>query len=159
MNEMFEDCSSSRLHIIDVSHFDTSQVTDMSHMFDSCFSYFSVSGGTLDLSNWDTSQVTNMSYMFNDCKYLDAIRLSEKFKTSRVIDMSYMFDENECLTFDHPERDYIEHWDVSNVINMDFMFYRSRLVYLDLGGWNVSKVKSHDSFRFFNVILTEPNWP
>ena len=54
---MFDACSG--LQTLDVSNFETSQVTDMSSMFDACSGL-----QTLDVSNFDTSQVTNMRGMF-----------------------------------------------------------------------------------------------
>ena len=50
------------LQTLDVSNFETSQVTDMSSMFDACSGL-----QTLDVSNFDTSQVTNMRGMFFLC--------------------------------------------------------------------------------------------
>ena len=43
----------------DLSHFDTSSVTNMKYMFYGCSSL-----QNLNLSNFDTSSVTNMKYMF-----------------------------------------------------------------------------------------------
>ena len=55
MNSMFEKSAATSL---DLSSFDTSNVTDMSWMFE-------ISAATsLDLSSFDTSNVTNMSWMF-----------------------------------------------------------------------------------------------
>ena len=80
MNHMFYWCS---IDILDLGSFDTSKVTDMSCMFNYCKT------NSLDLRNFDTSQVTNMSRMFADCK-AKSIDLSS-FDTSQVTDMSDMF--------------------------------------------------------------------
>lgn len=57
MSRVFYNCLA---HSLDVSCFDTSNVTDMSYMF--CFlNYLST---PLDISNFDTSNVTNMRQMF-----------------------------------------------------------------------------------------------
>ena len=53
MSNMFSNCSS--LTGIDLSSFNTSNVTNMLQMFFACTSLES-----LDLSNFDTSNVTNM---------------------------------------------------------------------------------------------------
>ena len=47
---------------IDLSAFDTSEVTNMGGMFTGCSSLTN-----LDVSNFDTSKVTNMSNMFLNC--------------------------------------------------------------------------------------------
>ena len=69
---------------LDISHFDTSKVTDMSYMFYSC------QASKLDVSHFDTSSATNMHYMFCDCqaKELDV----SHFDISNVKDFSYMFE-------------------------------------------------------------------
>ena len=60
---MFFWCSS--LTNLDLSSFNTSNVTDMSHMFSSCSSLTS-----LDLSNFNTANVTDMQSMFELCSSL-----------------------------------------------------------------------------------------
>lgn len=51
--------------------FDTSNITDMSYMFNYCSGLTS-----LDLSNFNTSNVTNMSYMFSNCSNLTLLDVS-----------------------------------------------------------------------------------
>ena len=54
---MFEKCFSSTR--INLSNFNTNNVTNMSFMFKECSSLTSI-----DLSNFNTNNVTNMEYMF-----------------------------------------------------------------------------------------------
>ena len=54
---MFDYCES--LKSIDLSSFNTNNVTNMSHMFLGCKSLESI-----DLSPFNTNNVTNMSYIF-----------------------------------------------------------------------------------------------
>ena len=63
MRGMFYGCSS--LTNIDLSNFDTKNVTDMGCMFDGCSSLTNI-----DLSNFDTKNVTDMGSMFSGCKSL-----------------------------------------------------------------------------------------
>ena len=63
---MFDGCE--LLKTIDVSHFDTKSVTNMSFMFYGCKSLISV-----DVSNFNTQLVTNMSDMFHNCESLTTI--------------------------------------------------------------------------------------
>ena len=90
MKAMFASCSS--LTALDLTSFDTSQVTDMKSMFEGCVSLTS-----LDLSGFDTSQVWDMSGMFNNCSSLTTLDLSS-FNTSQVTDMIAMFCECSSLT-------------------------------------------------------------
>ena len=82
-NNMFTYCSS--LTSLNLSNFDTSQVRNMNCMFYSCSSLTS-----LNLSNFDTSQVSNMNCMFYDCSSLTSLNLSN-FNTSQVTSLSSMF--------------------------------------------------------------------
>ena len=63
LDNMFASCTS--LTSLDLSNFDTSNVTDMLGMFYRCETLTS-----LDLSNFDTSNVTDMDGMFRFCEAL-----------------------------------------------------------------------------------------
>ena len=75
----------SQATTLDVSNFDTSNVTNMISMF----SWSKAT--TLDVSNFDTSKVTNMSYMFYDFTNLKTIYVSNKFNTDKVTSSTNMF--------------------------------------------------------------------
>ena len=109
MSGMFEGCSS--LTSLDLSNFDTSNVTDMGGMFYGCSSLTS-----LDLSNFDTSKVTDMSGMFEGCSSLTSLDLSN-FDTSKVTHMWEMFSTCSSLT----SLD-LSNFDTSNVETMQYMF-------------------------------------
>ena len=115
---------------IDLSVFDTSEVTNMGNMFADCSSLTS-----LDLRSFDTSQVTNMSSMFDSCHGLTSLDVS-KFDTSNVINMYSMFSHCRSLT----SLD-VSKFDTSNVINMYSMFSHCRsLTSLDVSNFDTSKV-------------------
>ena len=59
--------------------FDTSQVTDMSHMFLGCMGLTS-----LDLSNFNTSRVTNMHRIFDSCTSLETIYVGSGWTTANL---------------------------------------------------------------------------
>ena len=56
---------------ISTGNIDTSECTDMNHMFCGCESLAS-----LDVSKWNTSQVTNMGSMFYNCSKLTSLDVS-----------------------------------------------------------------------------------
>lgn len=123
---MFSGCN--KLLSLDLSNFDTSNVTSMASMFNNCASLTS-----LNISNFDTSNVTDMSNMFKRCVTLTSLYLSN-FNTSNVTNMSYMFSEcSELLSLD------VSNFDTSNVGNMREMFsYCYALTLLDLSSFNTS---------------------
>ena len=67
--KMFYQCD--KIIEINLSKFNTSQVTDMSNMFAWCGLLSS-----LDISNIDTSKVINMGYIFYRCTDLNSLNLS-----------------------------------------------------------------------------------
>ena len=131
---------------LDLSNFDTSQVTDMQFMFSGMSSLT-----TLDLSNFDTSQVTDMKYMFRDMSSLTALNLSN-FDTSRVTNMEVMFYGMSSLT----SLD-LSNFDTSQVKYMNYMFsYMSSLTTLDLSNFDTSQVAYMNSM-FSGTSLTSLN--
>ena len=131
--EMFKDCVS--LETIDMSGFDTSNVTTMYCMFDGCNNLTS-----LDVSSFDTSKVTNMSAMFDGCNNLTSLNVSS-FNTSNVTTMAGMFYNCKKLT----ELD-VSGFDTSNVTSMYYMFLGcNSLTSLDLSNFNTSNVTTMTS--------------
>ena len=115
---------------LDLSNFDTSKVTNMSHMFHDASSL-----ATLDLSSFDTSKVTDMSWMFRNVPNLTTLDLSS-FDTSKVTDMSWMFRNVPNLTTLD-----LSNFDTSQVTNMFAMFNgMSNLTALNLSSFDTSKV-------------------
>ena len=100
------------LTTINLSNFNTSQVTRMYRMF-SGMSNLAI----LDLSSFDTSKVTIMYYMFSDMSSLTTLNLSN-FNTFQVTDMSGMFSNMSSLTTLD-----LSNIDTSNVKDMSYMFY------------------------------------
>ena len=156
---------------LDLSNFDTSQVTDMNAMFDGMSNLT-----TLNLSNFDTSQVTNMSFMFYDMRNLTSLNLSN-FDTSKVTDMGYMFGvmlnlntlnlsnfdtskvtdmQNMFSSMHNLTSLNLSNFDTSKVTNMRYMFNGvSNLTTLDLSNFNTSKVTDMQSmFNHMSNLTT-----
>ena len=120
----------SKITSLDVSNFDTSKVTNMSHMFNSMHNLSS-----LNLSNFDTSNVKEMYNMFYDMFNLNTLNLSD-FNTSKVIDMRQMFSGVRSLT----SLD-VSNFDTSKVTDMSNMFSgMHNLTSLNLSNFDTSKV-------------------
>ncbi|WP_348921944.1 BspA family leucine-rich repeat surface protein [Enterococcus rotai] len=128
----------NKLTTIDVSNWDTRNVTNMSYMFASASKLT-----TLDVSNWDTSKVTSMFAMFRDGNSLTSLNTSN-WNTSSVTNMADMFrDANSLTTLD------TRNWNTSNVTDMSYMFHYTKcLTTLDVSNWDISKVKN--TLKMFN---------
>jgi surface protein len=72
MYGMFEGCS--KLTSLDVSNFNTTNVTDMYGMFEGCSNLES-----LDVSKFNTANVTNMSSMFYGCSTLKTLYCNDSW--------------------------------------------------------------------------------
>ena len=76
---------------LDISGFNTANVTDMGGMFGGC------DVTKLNLSGFNTANVTNMNDMFSTCYKLTYLDLSG-FDTAKVTDMEGMFNRCKALT-------------------------------------------------------------
>ncbi len=114
---------------IDLRNADSSNVTDVSYMFE-----WQYNTQSIDFTNFDTSNVTNMQGMFANWYHVsDPIDISG-FDTSKVTDMSYMFEACADDSFD------VSSLDTSNVTNMAGMFEWGAFDSLDLSNFDTSKV-------------------
>ena len=125
MSQMFEGCT--RMTALDLTHLDTQNVTNMSHMFLACIGLTN-----LDLTTLDTQNVTRMDSMFSGCSGLTNLDLTP-LDTQKVTDMRYMFSDCSSLT----NLD-LTHLDTSKVTDMSYMFYDcSKLSTLSIGEYFV----------------------
>ncbi len=142
MRGMFIYCKA--LTSLNLSNFDTSNVTNMGQMF-----YYCPSLTTLDLSSFSTSNVTNMGQMFYYCPSLTTLDVSN-FDTSKVTNMSYMFYNCRALTTLD-----VSHFDTSKVTNMNNMFHGCQsLTALDLSSFDTSNVTDMSSMFYYCTALT-----
>ena len=132
MRDMFSNMRN--LTSLNLTNFNTSKVTDMRAMFASMYNLTS-----LNLTNFDTSQVTDMRSMFYGTS-LTSLNLSN-FNTSKVTDMVKMFAYMSSLTTLN-----LSSFDTSRVTNMGSMFdSMSNLTTLNLSNFNTSKVTNMSS--------------
>ena len=111
MSHMFYMCSNVGLTTLAVSQFNTSKVTDMSYMF-GCWEGAPSYVTSFNLSGWDFSKVTTVNRMFDRCQYATTITFPERTKWSRIEDMLYMFSNCYRLTRDQLKI-IIAEWDFS----------------------------------------------
>ena len=135
---------------LDVSGWDTSNMTSMYNMFCNMQKLTE-----LDVSGFDTSKVTNFESMFNNCSSLTSLDISG-FDTSSATILKQMFTNTNLTTLD------VSKWDTSNVTNMHRMFLNdSSLTALDVSGFDVSKVTDFE-YIFCNckkvATLDVSNW-
>ena len=107
--QMFHGCTN--IISIDLSNFDSENVTNMNYMFSGCKNLKNI-----DISGLNTDNVTKMSYMFYMCWNIKDLDLSS-FNTEKVKDMSGLFCQCQMKNLD------ISFLNTKNLINMSHMFY------------------------------------
>ena len=149
-SEMLKDLYS--LIEVDLSRFDSSDVTNMDFMFQrsnkitsinfenfnttkvesmECTFYFCESLKELDLSSFDTSKVTNMRLLFFQCTHLKSLNI-ESFDTSGVKNMEFLFFQ--CFDL---KNFTTKNFDTSKVEQMNYMFFQcNALDSLDLSNFH-----------------------
>jgi surface protein len=105
-----------------ISHWDTSEITDMSHLFDG-YNKFND-----DISSWNVSNVTDFSAMFQKCQAFN--KDISQWNIEKGINFSYMF--NEARKFKGKN---IRSWKPKSAQNMCYMFAFSGFTY-DISCWS-----------------------
>ena len=124
-----------------ISDWDTSNVTNMSQMFQNASAF------NQDISKWNVAKVTDMSFMFY---YADFHQDISGWITSSVRNMAHMFSGAKFNSD-------ISGWNTLNVENMQNMFQNATLFNQNLSGWNVANVKNmgqmfNDALKFNSDI-------
>lgn len=132
-------------YIPDVTHWNTSRVTNMNSMFYGALSF------NQPIGQWDVSSVTSMIRMFSHSREFN--QPIGDWKTGRVTNMFGMFDFAD--RFNQPIGD----WDVSSVTDMGWMFCRALYFNQPIGQWKTGRV-TNMSYMFctaksFNQILND----
>ena len=129
MGHMFSNDKS--LTAVNVSTFNTSNVTDMSQMFGNCSALTS-----LDVSAWNTSKVTDFQNTFLDCSGLTTLTVTG-LETDAATIMSSMF--NGCSNVSEID---VTGFNTENVEDFSMMFANcTNLTTLEVGGFDTSKAK------------------
>ena len=127
MKRMFYNCS--KLTSLDVTKFNTANVTDMKYMFYSCSALLS-----LDVTNFNTEKVTDMSFMFSSCSKLTSLDVS-KFNTVNVTNMTCMFSSCQALTTIYASSKFV----TTQVTNSSNMFYNCEKLKGEVEEWTDDK--------------------
>lgn len=122
-----------------ISYSDTSSVTNMNSMFESC-------SNLTTIPQLDTSSVINMRYMFYYCQNLTTI---PQLNTSNVTNMSNMFYYCSALQT-------IPQLDTSKVTNMSNMFYYCQnLPKIDITHMKITSTSNSNNFAYGCYSLTK----
>ena len=156
MRGMFEYCSN--LKELDLSNFNTSNVTDMSRMFSG---WFHGNGAltAVDASNFDISKVTTMESMFVFTSKLRSIKIGKSltYSVTNVRDMFGQMTNRGGITID------ISNIHINDNTNTEFMFdltitnHANSVIYID-SAESRDRILSSNYNRYSNAMLSESDF-
>ena len=140
-----------------LSDIDVSELNDLSSIFDG------LKIEVVDISGWDTSNVTTMAYMFAECEDIKKIIGIENLDVSKLQSANAMFYGCQNLVeldltnwnpillnsawnmFSYCSNlkiiKNIENWQLPNIKNVSYMFYKCTKLDVDLSNWNLRNIK------------------
>jgi surface protein len=147
VSTMYKMCyNCGKLTAMDVSGFDTHNVTDMSYAFSGCEKLTQ-----LKVAEWNTAKVTSMAGMFNKCRALATLDPG-KWDTGKVVYFSSMFYYCEKLTSLN-----LDKWNTVSATTMSYMFYGcSRLSDLKISNFDTSKVTTMKGMFGYCAFTNRP---
>ncbi|MEZ0005649.1 surface protein [Flavobacterium sp. 28YEA47A] len=89
----------------------------------------------MDVAQWGTANWSTMRWAFKGAQNLN-ITATDIPDFSGLTDLSSMFEE--CISLTGPAN--IDSWDMSNVIEMRYMFAGAKVFNQNIGSWNIEKV-------------------
>ena len=140
-----------------LSDIDVSELNDLSSIFDG------LKIEVVDISGWDTSNVTTMAYMFTECEDIKKIIGIENLDVSKLQSANAMFYGCQNLVeldltnwnpillnsawnmFSYCSNlkiiKNIENWQLPNIKNVSYMFYKCTKLDVDLSNWDLRNIK------------------
>ena len=145
LRKMFENGYSFTGELFDFSGWDTTNVTNMSNMFSSCWNI------NVDVSSFNTTNVTDMTAMFSSCYLINPD--TSNWSVGNVTSMEGMFAATKF------NRD-LSGWDMRKVTQTQLMFSDCREFNSPLDNWDLASVTDvHSMFQncvIFNSSML--NW-
>lgn len=125
-----------------LSHWDTSNVTNMKGMFQKAISF------NRNINNWNVSQVIDMSYMFGEASTFN--QALSGWNTASATNMSFMFYMASAFN------QSLAGWNVSNVQYFNYMFNYASAFNGSLSGWNTSSAYWMQAMFLYATNFNQP---
>ena len=140
-----------KLEVVDISGWDTSNVTAMTYMFSRCKNLKNIIG----IENLDVLKLKRANFMFDSCENLVELDLTN-WNIKSLENMSYMF--YNCANLKIIKN--IENWQLPNINDVSYMFYNCAKLDVNLSNWDLTNIKK--SFKtgiVTNSGITENHYP
>ena len=177
LQSIIQERYNNNISFVYLSDIDVSELNDLSSIFDKLYEM-----EVVDISGWDTSNVIYMTEMFVECENIKKIIGIENLDVSKLrfansmfygcknlveLDLTNwnpislqrawgMFDD--CLNLKIIKN--IENWQLPNIMDVSYMFYKCHKLDVDLSNWDLTNIK--DSLKEGIVDysgITENHYP
>ena len=125
------------MEIVDISGWDTSNVTTMAYMFNQCSKLKKIIG----IENLDVSKLENANNMFFCCKKLVELDLTKWNPVSLQYTRQMFY---KCSNLKIIKN--IENWQLPNIKDVSYMFCDCAKLDVDLSNWDLTHIK--DFFKY-----------
>ena len=140
------------LEVVNISGWDTSNVTTMAYMFSQCKNLKNIIG----IENLDVSKLETANFMFDSCENLVELDLTNwnPILLKTAWSMFYRCSNLKIIK-------NIENWQLTNIKDISYMFYNCAKLDVDLSNWDLTKIK--DNFMKNRIVtnsgITKNHYP
>ena len=141
-----------KLEVVDISGWDTSNVTAMAYMFSRCKNLNNITG----LENLDVLKLKRANFMFDSCENLVELDLTNwnPISLENAWSMFYRCSNLKIIK-------NIENWQLPNIKDVSYMFCDCAKLDVNLSNWNLTNIK--DDFRKTGIVdgscITKNHYP
>ena len=140
-----------KLEVVDISGWDTSNVTAMAYMFSRCKNLKNIIG----IENLDVSKLKRANFMFDSCENLVELDLTNWNPISLQNAWSMFY---RCSNLKFIKN--IENWQLPNINDVSYMFYNCTKLDVDLSNWDLSNLQNSLKLEIVNGSgITENHYP
>ena len=141
----------SNMEVVDISGWDTSNVTTMENMFCFCDKLKNIIG----IENFDVSKLKSANSMFYCCKNLVELDLTN-WNPISLENAHEMF--SSCSNLKIIKN--IENWQLPNIKSVRQMFYKCAKLDVDLSNWDLSNLQNSLKLEIINgSAITKNHYP
>ena len=140
-----------KLEVVDISDWDTSNVTAMAYMFSRCKNLKNIIG----IENLDVLKLKRANFMFDSCENLVELDLTNwnPISLENAWSMFYRCSNLKIIK-------NIENWQLPNINDVSYMFYNCAKLDVDLSNWDLSNLKNSLKLEIVNGSgITENHYP
>ena len=140
-----------KLEVVDISGWDTSNVTAMAYMFSRCKNLKNIIG----IENLDVLKLKRANFMFDSCENLVELDLTNwnPISLENAWSMFYRCPNLKIIK-------NIENWQLPNINDVSYMFYNCAKLDVDLSNWDLSNLKNSLKLEIVNGSgITENHYP